>query len=73
MRDKAPIIIETKSKRVGKGNLQEELDKLGINNNKSHKIFLEEQRLEEERMRVSLDQQLQGKEEKIDRFIRETS
>ena len=47
------------------------MDKLRIefNNNKNHQKILEKQLLAEEQMRVSLDRQLQGKEEQINKLI----
>ena len=75
VRDKAPVFVETKRKRVDERDLQEELDKLRIelSNSKSNQKFLEKQLLEEEQMRVSLNRQLQEKEEQINRLIQEKS
>ena len=53
--------------------MQEELDKLRIElrNSKGSQKFLEKQLLEEEQMRISLDCELQGKEERLNRLIQE--
>ena len=71
VRDKALEFVGTKRKRIDKEDMREELDKLRIelNNSKSHQKFLEEQLLEEEQMRFSLDRQLQGKEEQINKLM----
>ena len=64
-----------KRKKVDEGDLQEELDKLRIelNSSKSHKKFLKKQLLKEEQIKISLDCQLQGKEEQINRLTQEKS
>ena len=70
---KETIPAGIKKRKIDEGDSQEDLDRLRIelSNSKSNQKFLEEQLLEEEQMRLSLDRQLQGKEEQISQLIRE--